>query len=258
MSSVERERASTGVGGLDEVLHGGLVRARSYMLRGGPGAGETILGLQFLTSGAAAGEAVLYVGFEESTADVVQNAETLGLDLSEVEFLDLSLDSDRFRGNERYGVFTPSTVEGDAVTDCIVERVEAVDPSGVFIDPLTQLRYLSPDDYQFRQDVASLMSYLRSRETTALFTTQPVAGVPDEDLQFVGDGTVEVERTEHGRRIGVTKFRGSDFQEGWHTLRIHDGGVSVYPALVPGEHERPFDATQLSAEWTDGPDDGDG
>jgi len=44
----DTNRLSTGVAGLDEILRGGLIPRRSYLVRGGPGSGKTILGLHFL------------------------------------------------------------------------------------------------------------------------------------------------------------------------------------------------------------------
>ncbi|MCS7309588.1 MAG: recombinase, partial [Armatimonadetes bacterium] len=44
-------RISTGVPGLDEVLEGGLLPRRAYLLRGAPGTGKTLLGLHFLAAG---------------------------------------------------------------------------------------------------------------------------------------------------------------------------------------------------------------
>ena len=49
--SPQPSRVSTGVPGLDEVLYGGLLPRRSYLLRGGPGTGKTILGMHFLHEG---------------------------------------------------------------------------------------------------------------------------------------------------------------------------------------------------------------
>ena len=43
--------ASTGIIGLDDVLHGGLVRNRLYLIEGTPGTGKTTLALQFLLEG---------------------------------------------------------------------------------------------------------------------------------------------------------------------------------------------------------------
>lgn len=43
------ERVSTGVGALEEVLERSLNAERTSMRRGPPGAGKTVVGLQFLT-----------------------------------------------------------------------------------------------------------------------------------------------------------------------------------------------------------------
>src|SRR5439155_20409671 len=45
------KRLSTGIAGLDEVLHGGLLPHRSYLVRGTAGTGKTTLGVHFLTAG---------------------------------------------------------------------------------------------------------------------------------------------------------------------------------------------------------------
>ena len=54
-------RASTGITGLDDVLRGGLLANRVYLVEGAPGAGKTTLALQFLLEGRHLGEAGLYV-----------------------------------------------------------------------------------------------------------------------------------------------------------------------------------------------------
>ena len=52
------ERAPLGVAGLDEVLQGGLIRGRLYLVEGNPGAGKTTLALQFLLEGVRARRAL--------------------------------------------------------------------------------------------------------------------------------------------------------------------------------------------------------
>lgn len=49
--------ASSGIAGLDEILHGGFTRNRLYLVSGAAGAGKTTLGMQFAIEGARAGEA---------------------------------------------------------------------------------------------------------------------------------------------------------------------------------------------------------
>ncbi|WP_276258588.1 ATPase domain-containing protein [Haloglomus litoreum] len=241
------ERASTGIGGLDELLGGGLPAGRAYVLRGGPGTGKTIVALHFLTAGVEADDDPLFVAFEEPAADLRRNASTLGLDLDGVEILDLSPNADRFLEDRSYTAFEPAEVEGHEPAERIVEAVRERDPGRVVIDPLTGFRLLSPDNYQFRQEMASLTAFLKDRDATAIYTTQPTASHPDDDLQFLGDGIVTISRSGSGRSIEVEKLRGSDFRGGSHALRIRGDGVHVFPSLVPGDYDREFTREVLSS-----------
>ena len=72
------QRVSTGVDGLDEVLSGGLIEGRTYLISGPPGTGKTTLGLHFLAAGASHGEAALYISFAEPEADLRTNAARSG------------------------------------------------------------------------------------------------------------------------------------------------------------------------------------
>lgn len=46
------DKARTGIVGLDEILNGGLPRARPTLLCGGPGCGKTLLAMEFICRGA--------------------------------------------------------------------------------------------------------------------------------------------------------------------------------------------------------------
>jgi len=49
-------RSKTGISGLDEVLHGGLIPQQLYLVNGAPGAGKTTLALQYPLDGVQNGE----------------------------------------------------------------------------------------------------------------------------------------------------------------------------------------------------------
>ena len=71
------ELAATGIGELDRVLGGGLVKGSVSLLGGEPGIGKSTLVLQLAHSLAASGRRVLYVTAEESAAQVRARAERL-------------------------------------------------------------------------------------------------------------------------------------------------------------------------------------
>lgn len=247
MTTDGRPRLSTGIEGLDEILDGGLIPGRSYMVTGDPGTGKTILGLQFLAAGVAQDETALCINLEETTSDIKHNAAAVGVETTAIEFLDLSPGKEPFAREETYDIFEPAEVEYDAYAERIVETVTEVDPDRVFIDPMTQLRHISPDPYQFRKQVLSLMRFLQHHDGTVLFTAQSTAEVSDDDLHFICDGSIRLTRTPHGRRLSVPKFRGSAKVDGSHAMRIGRTGTTVYPALRPGDHRRDFLDEQVSA-----------
>jgi circadian clock protein KaiC len=241
------ERVSVGVAGLDDVLHGGLIPERSYMVRGEPGTGKSILGLHFLIAGVERGETALYINLEETEVDIEQNAASLGLDVSGIEFLDLTPESSEFTEEETYDVFSPEEVEQESLTGRITDRVRELEPDRVVIDPMTQLQYLAPDQYQFRKQVLSLTRFFGQTGATLVFTSQAGSRSPDDDLQFMADGVIELDYAETGRTVRVPKFRGSDTHSGEHTMRIRDTGVDIYPELDPGGHGTDYTMETVSS-----------
>src|SRR3954470_10002341 len=79
-------KAPTGIRGFDELTGGGLPRGRATLVTGGPGAGKTLFGLEFLVRGALEfDEPGVLLAFEESTADLTENVASLGFDLAGLE-----------------------------------------------------------------------------------------------------------------------------------------------------------------------------
>jgi len=244
---VDLQRRPIGITGLDSVLRGGLIQGRSYMLNGAAGAGKTILGFHFLENGVQADETSLFINLEEDIADLRANAASLGFDVEEIEFLDLSPSSDVFTDEQDYDLFEAADVEQEPLRESIVETVETVQPDRVVIDPLTQLHYLTSGEYQFRKQAIGIMRFLKEHGATVLFTAQETGRLPTEDLQYISDGTIHLAVTEEGRQITVPKFRGSDTAGGNHAYRITDEGIVVYPELAPGESEEHVELESTSS-----------
>ncbi|MCX8013385.1 MAG: hypothetical protein N3A02_03735, partial [Rectinema sp.] len=207
-----------------------------YIVRGGPGTGKTTIGLHFLSEGIRRGEIVLYVTLEESEEKVRTHALTLGIDIEKMHFLDMSPQSDLFRKNESYDIFSPAEVEREPTNRIIAEIIEKLKPSRIFLDPVTQFRYLSPDLFQYRSQILSFMNFLRQQRATVLFSSEFSPEAPDDDLLFIADGVINLINEEHGRYIQVQKLRDSGFKEGRHSLKLTEKGAVVYEHLRPMLH----------------------
>ena len=246
---IDTARRPTGLPGLDEVLHGGLIPARAYLVRGGPGTGKTTLGLHFLLSGVALGEKALLITLESTEAQLRQDAASQGLDLEGITFLDLSPTREFFAENQSFDIFSLADVDRDPTTRRILETIERLSPQRVFVDAVTTLRYLAPDPFHFRKQALSFLRFLVDQGATVLMSSEPTDSVPDDDLRFMADGIIDlVISPEHGvlrRSLSITKLRGSDFEGGSHAMRLTASGMEVYPRLVPGSHDRLFEPEML-------------
>lgn len=223
-------RISSGIEGLDKILNGGFISGRAYLIKGGPGTGKTTLGLHFLTANYDRSKS-LFITLEEPEIKIRDNAKSLNFDLEKIHFLDLSPTSEFFKEVKTYDIFSPAEVEREPITRKIMDTIESINPSRVFIDPMTTFRYLSTDIYQYRKQVLSFLRFLTDKGITVLFTSEGSREAPDDDLQFISDGVILLENKSEVRMISVIKFRGSNFYEGKHTLKITKNGIVVYPRL---------------------------
>ena len=217
------------------------------MLGGGPGTGKTTLGSHFLAAGVANQEKTLLITLGEPGEQILENARGVGMDLSEVSFLDLSPDSDFFTKVKTYDIFSPVEIEREPITKKIVEKVNELKPNRVFIDSMTQFRYLAADAFQFRKQVLSCIRFLLESKSTVLFTSESSPEVPDSDLQFISDGVINLELDKGKRTINVSKFRGSDFRDEIHSVRLSAKGVEVFPKLLPKAYKLEFAHEPISS-----------
>jgi circadian clock protein KaiC len=242
-----KERLSSGIEGLDEVLWGGFWAGRSYLLRGGPGTGKTTLGWYFLRAGVDAGEPVLLISLGEPVDQMREHAAEIGIDLGPVHMLDLAPTPEYFVQVESYDIFSPAEVELQPTTKLIVDTVERVRPKRIFVDSMTQLRYFSRDPFQYRKQVLSFLRFLTESGGTVLFTSEGSAEAPDTDLQFLADGVIHLEIVGRERSLEVIKFRGSGFEPGKHAFRLDATGLHVFPRLVPEAFRREFVPERVSS-----------
>lgn len=246
------ERTSTGVGGLDDVLLGGLLRAGFYLVQGDPGSGKTTLALQFVQARLKAGERCLYVSLTESRADLENTCRSHGWSLEGLELRDLTRSGSDLDAQSQVSVFHPADTELSDLIKAVREEVERVQPQHIVFDGMSELRLLASEPLRYRRTLLSLKELFASTGVTALLLDDRSGSFGSSQPESLVGGNIVLERflPTYGRarrRLFVTKVRGSDFLEGFHDYEIVTGGVVVYPRLIAKDHRDPFTAEVFSS-----------
>lgn len=238
---------SSGIPGLDDILHGGLVSGRAYQVRGLPGTGKTILSWYFLTGPhrtAAEGEVSdqespketsLLITFDESERQLRADAERFGFDTDPIHILDLSPTSEKFvdEGNPD-NFYSTGALDLGSVAAEITETVDETAPTRIVVDSMSHFRQFIADPSQDRTQVLSLLRFLKDGDATVLLVSEGGEN-PDGNLNYLSDGVIELTREQGNRSIEVLKQRGRQFVAGRHSLSIGPEGMSVHSRLQPAD-----------------------
>jgi circadian clock protein KaiC len=91
------------------------------------------------------------------------------------------------------------------------------------------------------------LRFLKEKKITILFTTESSSEAPDEDLQFISDGIIHLDFSQQGRYLSLLKFRSSNFRPGYHSVRLTDCGMVVFPRLLPENFQQSFAPETISS-----------
>ncbi|MET0384572.1 MAG: ATPase domain-containing protein [Polyangiales bacterium] len=223
------DRVRFGIEGLDNVLHGGVMRQNHVLLEGPAGAGKTTLALSFLHAGATRErEPGLLISFEISPAKLLRDARGFGWDLEQLI---------------RQGLLKViETTPGVLLQDLRVEdgvlasELVTLGAKRLVIDGLTPLRLSAERSSgpSYRSGLHQLIGSLTRLGVTTLVTNESDAksGGATSDERYLFDTVIALDRVSEPssrRSIEVIKSRGQDFVSGRHTLRLEAGrGVTVY------------------------------
>jgi len=231
-------RVSTGVKGVDEMLHGGFLPNKVLLLRGGPGTGKTIFSLQYLTEGAKKGEVGLYVTLEEPVDSVRKTAANMGFNLEKYEKEKLIGISD---GSSMVYKFSEERQGFDAQRPVISNTIEQlqvmVKSSGVkrlVIDPITSALIHQRFPTDKRLEILELVKGLRKMDCTVLITSETVSS-SEEDFfveDYLADGVVILSSSQRNfvvtKTVWVEKMRGLKHDDQPRKYEITDKGIIVY------------------------------
>ncbi len=171
------ELAETGIEGLDEIIGGGFIRGRTYLVAGETGTGKTLFALNYLLHGASKGEGGVYLLVDEEYDSFVEGARLFGWDLKPLIERGLlyvvTMLPDFF---ERMRSKPVETVVGSIVED-LREAVERVGASRLVIDPIAPLVVGEESVVKMRDYVRSLLINIEKKiGTTTLITSEIPTG----------------------------------------------------------------------------------
>jgi circadian clock protein KaiC len=227
-------KAPTGIGGLDEVTHGGLPAGRPTLVCGAAGCGKTLLAAEFLVRGATQfGEPGVFMMFEETSAELVANMRSLGFDLDKLQRQKkIALDFVRV---ERSEIEETGEYDLDGLFIRLGHAIDTIGAKRVVLDTIEALFAGVPNHAILRAELRRLFRWLKDKGVTAIITGERGdSGFTRYGLEeYVADCVIlldhRIQDQVSTRRLRVVKYRGSAHGTNEYPFLIGATGLSVLP-----------------------------
>jgi len=222
--------SAIGVDALDTLLGGGVFDGSTTMVVGLSGVGKTVLGTQILLEGARKqGNHGLLVSLDEHPAQIVRNADTIGLKLQD------QLDC----GTIHLLFESPQELNIDAHFAKIIDLIEKHNIQRMVIDGMTSYSTALVDHAVYRDFFHALVSYSKDRLMTTFFNYENPeflglsCFMPDFPVSSIVDNIILLSLVEISsslrRCVTVVKARGSNHEFDSREYQIGQGGINLLP-----------------------------
>jgi len=223
------ELTKTGIDGLDEILNGGIVTNSTTLVSGNPGAGKSILGLQYIYNGVEQfDEKGIYLSFEENESDLREAAESIGFDKwpEYVENGDIKVYDKQVLLREN---------DFSSSLELLLEDLEDDQYDRLVLDSLTMFELFFETEKEKRTYLLKFTDILNNNELTTLMTNEQGAVFPDTDIgleNYLTDGNIYLIQTPTdsgvNRYVWVAKMRKQDIETDIYPMEISWGGIKVH------------------------------
>jgi len=233
---VSTQRVPTGIPRLDEMLGGqGVYRGSSVLVSGSPGTGKSSIAAKLIESACQRGERALYFAYEESTAQIMRNMRSVGIDLEPWVtngLLEIHASRPTLLGLEQHLVM-------------MHDLVRTFHPTVVAVDPISNLT-LAHGDAEVKPTLMRLIDFLKKEQITAIFTslTNGDDAMSTSDDSQLGVSSLmdtwlllrNVEFTgERNRTIFVRKSRGMAHSNQVREFVLSDKGIDLVDVYLGGD-----------------------
>src|ERR1700687_733512 len=224
------KRVSTGIPSLDKMFRGaGYTKGSTVLVSGTAGTGKTSLAAAFAVERCRRGERCLFLSYEESSGQLIQNMSSIGIHfepLIKKGLLKIVSTRPSFFGLEMH------------LLD-LYKVIADFKPKSVVIDPLTSL-IGEGNQREIQSMVTRMIDLLKSKGITGFFTSLVSSTAENYTSGEVGVSSLidtwivvrEIEEDAGKRRIRglyIVKSRGMGHSSDVHKLILSDDGIVIAP-----------------------------
>ena len=224
------KRVSTGIPSLNKMFRGGgYTRGSTVLVSGTAGTGKTSLAAAFAVDRCKRGERCLFLSYEESSGQLIQNMSSIGFHFEPLirkGLLKIVSTRPSFFGLEMH------------LLD-LYKVLGEFKPKSVVIDPLTSL-IAEGSQREIQSMVTRMIDLLKSKGVTGFFTSLVSSTAQNYTSGEVGVSSLidtwvvvrEIEEDEGKRRtrgLYIVKSRGMGHSSDVHKLILSDDGIEIVP-----------------------------
>jgi len=248
------KRVSTGIPSLDKMFQGGgYTRGSTILASGTAGTGKSSLATAFAVDRCRRGERCLFLSYEESSGQLIQNMSSIGFHLEPLVkkgLLKIVSTRPSFFGLEMH------------LLD-LYKIIQEFKPNAVVIDPLTSL-IAEGSQREIQSMVTRMIDLLKSKRITGFFTSLVSSTAQNNTSGEIGvssliDTWIVVRELEEdaGRRrlrgLYIVKSRGMGHSSDVHKLILSDDGIHLVPVdAVKGGNQKSESDNSVSQKQDDG------
>jgi circadian clock protein KaiC len=232
-------KTPTGIEGFDEITGGGLPTGRPTLLCGGAGCGKTMFSMSFLVNGASQyDEPGVFMSFEESSDELVQNVASLGFDLPQL-IKDKKLLLDHVRV-ERSEIEETGDYDLEGLFIRLGFAIDSIGARRVVLDTIESLFAGLSNQTILRAELRRLFRWLKDRGVTAVITGERGDGTLTRQglEEYVSDAVILLDHRVNDqistRRLRIVKYRGSAHGTNEYPFLIDEEGIAILPVTSLG------------------------